>query len=66
MATEYEKIKPRELYYLTVDWGNRKYKNYEKKFNDEKHYENWYDFINSRGGKVVGICTKEMLNDEDK
>jgi len=34
---------------------DRKYKRYIKDFKDENHYENWVDWIGSRGGKVIGI-----------
>jgi hypothetical protein len=44
-----------KLVYCTVSWKRGVYKQVIKKFNDEKHFENWYDFINKRGGDVIGI-----------
>lgn len=58
-----EEIEPGEPYICNVQWSNRKYKTYYKRFNDESHFNNWYDFINSRGGKVIGV-TKEPTVDE--
>ena len=44
-----------KLVYCTVSWKPRVYKQVIKKFNDEKHFENWYDFIIKRGGTVIGV-----------
>jgi hypothetical protein len=44
-----------KLVYCTVSWKRGVYKQVIKKFNDEKHFENWYDFISKRGGDVIGI-----------
>tara|TARA_R110000823_G_scaffold44148_2_gene114463 strand:- start:468 stop:644 length:177 start_codon:yes stop_codon:yes gene_type:complete len=52
---EYLTIKKGEQYRLDVKWDTKKYKVYIKSFNDESHYENWVDFIQERGGKVIGI-----------
>ncbi len=38
-----------------VSWKPRVYKTVIKKFNDEKHFENWHDFIIKKGGTVIGI-----------
>ena len=44
---------------------DRKYKQYIKNFKDESHYENWCDFIQERGGKVIGILVipTKLAND---
>lgn len=62
---ENDEIKPGERYTLNVNWGGTKYKSYIKVFSDQKHFENWYEFVASRGGKVTGInLIKE--SDENK
>jgi len=43
-----------KLVYCQVKWG-RNYKTVVKKFNDEKHFNNWFDFIAGRGGDLIGI-----------
>ena len=43
------------LIYCTVSWKYGVYKQVIKKFNDEKHFNNWYDFITSKGGDIVGV-----------
>tara|TARA_R110001632_G_scaffold144810_2_gene261544 strand:+ start:347 stop:544 length:198 start_codon:yes stop_codon:yes gene_type:complete len=60
MATDYLKIEKGTIYYVNVKWSNG-YKSYSKGFNGEQHYENWCDFIESRGGKVTGIFSEQSL-----
>lgn len=60
---EDEKIKPDELYVLSVQWSKYSYRTYYKRFNNETHYNNWCDFITSRGGKVIGT---NLVEDGEK
>ena len=34
-------------------YGN--YSTFVKEFNDERHFENWYDFMSRKGHKVIGV-----------
>jgi hypothetical protein len=44
-----------KVVHCVVSWKPRSYKEVIKKFNNEKHFENWYDFITGRGGSVIGV-----------
>ena len=60
MATEFLKIEKGVRYFVDVKWYNG-YKSYSKDFQGEQHYENWCNYIESRGGKVIGINTEASL-----
>lgn len=34
-------------------YGN--YTNFEKEFNDEKHFDNWYRLMSKKGHKIIGV-----------
>jgi hypothetical protein len=34
-------------------YGN--YTTFKKEFNDERHFENWYDFMSNKGHKIIGV-----------
>lgn len=42
----------RGIDYITP-WG--KYKMVDKTFNDESHFDNWYDFMTKKGYKIIGV-----------
>ena len=44
-----------KVVHCVVSWKPRVYKEVIKKFNDEKHFDYWYDFIINRGGTVIGV-----------
>lgn len=33
-------------------YGN--YSKFPKQFNDERHFENWYNFMSNKGHKIIG------------
>lgn len=38
---------------LKSRWGN--YSVIKKTFNDEQHFENWYNLMTRKGNKIIGI-----------
>lgn len=48
---------------LTV-YGN--YKTFTKEFNDERHFNNWYDYMINKGHKIVGVYDADSKNELNK
>ena len=38
------------------------YKSFIKVFNDEEHFNNWYDYVSNRGNKIIGVELKKTKN----
>lgn len=48
-----------EVVYLITTMGRSgKYSNQVKRFNNEKHFENWYNLVSRKGLKVIGVEKK--------
>lgn len=43
----------KRLIAMKTRFGN--YQTFTKEFNNEKHFNNWFDYMTSRGHKIVGI-----------
>lgn len=41
-------------YSMNISWGNKR-TSVIKTFNNQKHLDNWFDFIEKRNGKVTSI-----------
>lgn len=54
-GSEFEKIDYTRKLVISVKWSNGAYKNYEKFFSNEAHYDNWERFIEKRHAKVIGV-----------
>lgn len=65
MVTELLEIKAGVKYFIDIKWYNG-YKSHSKYFNDERHYENWCNFIEASGGKVIGINTEASLKSSNE
>ena len=37
------------------------YTSFEKQFNDEGHYQNWYRLMSRKGHKIVGVSDIETV-----
>ncbi len=43
------------IYGIGILTWNGKYKAFTKEFNDEKHFDNWYNYMINKGHKIVGV-----------
>lgn len=42
-------------YFISMKSCYGNYTTFKKEFNDERHFENWYDFMSNKGHKIIGV-----------
>lgn len=54
------------IYGIGILTWNGKYKAFTKEFNNEKHFDNWYDYMINKGHKIVGVYDADFKNELNK
>ncbi len=49
-----DKLKDQVTYKIDFKSCYGNYSSFEKTFNDEKHFENWYFYMSKKGHKIIG------------
>jgi hypothetical protein len=48
-------MKTKVEYFISMKSCYGNYTRFKKEFNDERHFENWYDFMSNKGHKIIGV-----------
>lgn len=49
-----DKLKEQVKYSIDFKSKYGNYSNFEKTFNDERHFENWWRYMHKQGHKIIG------------